>query len=169
MIDKEILRGEAAHYRTLAEQLQERFVDIDDDTLHDTLQGMSNLPDMIEEIVRSCLDDEAMIGAMKIRLEALSGRQARFKSRVERKRELVSWAMGQAAMGRLDVADFSVFLRQGLQKLAIDDEAQLPDIYLVPQPPKVNRNLLLDALKSGSVIAGASLVLGEPHIMVRTS
>ncbi len=168
-MDKDFLRSEAAHYRLLADQIKERFGEIDDETLQDTLQGMSDLPDMIEEIVRSGLEDEAFIVGLKTRMEAMSARLSRFKTRVERKRELATWAMGAAGIPRLDEADFTVFLRQGLQKLAVEDGAKLPEIYLVPQPAKVNRAHLFDALKAGTVVDGASLVFGDPHIAVRTT
>ena len=54
MMDKEVLRNEGtAHHRLLADQLKESFGELDDETLKDTLQGISDLPDIIEEIVRS--------------------------------------------------------------------------------------------------------------------
>jgi len=169
MMDKEILRSEAAHYRLLADQLVACFGEIDDETLRDTLHGLSELPDMIEEIVRSGLEDEAAIVGLKSRLEAMGARLARFKTRVERKRELVAWVMGAAAIPRLDRPDFTVFWRQGGQKLEVKDETKLPQDYLVAQPPKINRSLLLEVLKTGAVVDGAGLVVGEAHIAVRTT
>jgi hypothetical protein len=169
MMDKEIMRGEAARYRLLADQLQERFADIDDETLCDTLQGLSDFPDKIAQIVRSGLDDEAVIAGLKMRLDAMNERMARFRTRVERKRALACWAMGAARLPRLDQADFTVFLRQGGQKLQVEDETKLPKDYLVPQPPKINRALLTEVLKAGTSVEGANLVMGEPHIAVRTT
>ena len=168
MMDKEILRGEAAHYRALADQLLENFGEVDDETLKDTLQGLSNLPDMIEEIVRSSLDDDAFIVGLKTRLDDMAARLSRFKARLERKRELATWAMGSAGIPRIDVADFSVSLRQGQVKLVVNDEKILPAAYLIAQPPKVDRGLLLNALKQGAVVEGAVLATGDPHIAVRT-
>jgi len=168
-MDKEILRSEAAHYRLLAEQLKAGFADIDDETLRDTLQGLSDLPEMIEEIVRSGLEDNALIAGLKSRLDDMTARMGRLKARLERKREIAAWAMGAAGLPRIDVPDFTVFLREGSLKLSIEDERKLPETYLVPQPPKVNRTLLVTALKQGEVVEGAMLVAGAPHIAVRTT
>ena len=44
MLDKEILRDEAAHYRSLAAQLLESFGEIDDETLKDTLKASAIFP-----------------------------------------------------------------------------------------------------------------------------
>jgi hypothetical protein len=168
MMDKEVLRSEATHYRLLADQLRQDFTSLDDETLTDTLEGVSDLPDMIAEIVRSSLEDDALIVGLKTRLDDMNARLSRLKARLERKRELAAWAMGSAGIPRLDVADFSAFLRQGSVKLLVSDEKNLPPAYLIPQPPKVDRGSLLNALKRGEVVEGAMLSTGEPHIAVRT-
>ena len=51
------LTTEISTYQVLAEQLKARFTEIDEDTLADTLEGVSQLPDLIAEIVRSGLED----------------------------------------------------------------------------------------------------------------
>ncbi len=167
-MDKEVLRGEAAQYRLLADQLKQDFGELDDDTLKDTLEGLSDLPDMIEEIVRSSLEDDTLIIGLKTRLDDMNARLSRLRTRLERKRELATWAMGSAGIPRLDVSDFSAFLRQGSVKVVISDEQKIPPAYLIPQPSKVDRGSLLTALKRGDVIEGATLATGEPHIAVRT-
>ena len=52
MPSKEILRLEAGRFRLLTDQLKCDFSDIDDETLLDTLEGLSDLPQMLEAIVR---------------------------------------------------------------------------------------------------------------------
>jgi hypothetical protein len=168
MLDKEILRGEAAHYRELAAQLIENFGQIDDETMKDTLEGLSDLPQMIEKIIRSSLEDEILITGLKARLAEMDVRLERFKHLHRRKRELATWAMGVSGLDRLKTPDFSVSLRQGVAHLEISDEAQIPQIYLIAQPPKIDRGALALALKQGEAVAGASMVMGEPHIQVRT-
>jgi len=168
MMDKERLRGEAAHYRLLADQLKNDFGELDDETLTDTLQGLSDLPEMIEEIVRSGLDDETLMAALKVRLDEMKSRFARLKSRFERKRELASWAMGSGGIAKLQAADFSVSLCAGAQRLEVTEESKIPEIYFVPQPAKLDRTGLLNAVKRGEAIEGASLVTGQPYIAVNT-
>lgn len=162
------IRMEMAQYQLLAEQLRQAYGEIDDETLADTLEGLSDLPQMIEEVVRSSLEDEALIVGLKSRIEAMNARLSRFKDRHEKKRKLACWALGAAGLPKLNVPDFSVSLSQGQQKLEVLDEKLLPESYLVPQQPKIDRTAITSALKRGDVVAGAHLILGEPYITVRT-
>jgi hypothetical protein len=95
-------------------------------------------------------------------------RLTRFKERFAKKRELACWAMASAGINKLEVVDFSVSLCEGVQRVEVPDAATLPDSFLVPSPPKIDRIKLLAALKAGAVIEGASLVKGEAYVMVRT-
>ncbi len=168
MHSKDILRSETAHYHALAAQLKTSYADIDDETLADTLEGLSDLPQMIEEIVRSSLDDDALVTGLKARIGDMNARLDRIQERMKRKRELACWAMGTAGIHNLAVEDFSVALRHGLPRLEVTDPAKLPENYLVPQPPRVDKLALMADLKRGEVVVGANLLDGLPHIAVRT-
>jgi hypothetical protein len=76
--------------------------------------------------------------------------------------------MGSGGIGKLKAADFSVSLAQGGQRLEVTDEAFIPQIYFIPQAPKLDRASLTDALKRGEKIEGSHLVQSGPHIVVRT-
>ncbi len=108
-----------------------------------------------------------MVEALKGRLEDLELRLARFKDRYEKKRALARWAMQEAGLDKVMAEDFSVGLRKGLEKLDVRDEAEIPAAYFVPQPAKLDRKAVLDALKMGNAVVGASLIMGEPSIQVR--
>jgi Siphovirus Gp157 len=167
MSSAEIIRSEISHYLILADQLKALYQDIDDETLHDTLEGISELPDLIKGLIRSSLDDEALIGALKERVEDMQARLSRFKDRFERKRELASWAMTSAEIAKIQTEDFTLSLRQGPPRLEVSDQDKVPPEYLVPQPPKVDRSGLINALKRGDVIPGTVLVEGQMHVTVR--
>ena len=132
MNSPELLRTEVSTYLILAEQLKARFGELDDDTLTDTLEGISQLPELITQIVRSGLEDEVLVNALKQRLEEMQARLARLKERHDKKRAMAAWAMSQAEIPRLQVADFSLSLRPGCQRLEICDEALVPAQFFVP-------------------------------------
>jgi hypothetical protein len=167
MLFSPILRSEVTHYQILSDQLKAQYGDIDDETLRDTLEGISDLPDLIKEVVRSSLDDEGLVAALKSRLEQLQIRLDRFKARAEKKRDLACWAMGNAGIAKLQAEDFSVSLRHGAQRLEVVDEKMVPEEFLVPLPPRLDRASLLSKLKAGTTVPGAMLVYGLPHISVR--
>src|SRR5580704_18778168 len=93
-----VLRTELSNHLILAEQLKASYGEIDDETLADTLEGISGLPEAIEAVVRSSLDDGALIEGLKGRLAELELRLERFKDRYEKKRALARWAMLQAGL-----------------------------------------------------------------------
>lgn len=168
MMSKDAMRWPVAEYNALAEQLRKAYGEIDAETLADTLEGISALPEMIEEIIRSSLEDAALAAGLKLRLDDMHARLTRFQDRHARKRELALWAMVQVKLSRLEVEEFSVSVAQGGPKLDVGDESKLPGSFLIPQPPKVDRVALLQALKRGEAIEGATLLPGTPHIAVRT-
>jgi hypothetical protein len=167
MPSPEILRSEITHYLILADQLKALYQDIDDETLLDTLEGVSDLPELIQGLIRSSLEDEVLISALKQRVEDMQARLSRLKDRFDRKRELASWAMSNAEITKVQTADFTLSLRQGPPRLDVVDQEKVPAEYLVPQPPRLDRSGLIGALKRGDVIPGAVLIDGQMHVAVR--
>jgi len=161
------LHSEVSNYQILSAQLKAQYADIDDETLTDTLEGISRLPDTIEAVVRSSLDDAALIEALKGRMQELELRLERFKDRCEKKRALARWAMVEARLEKIMAADFSVGLRKAIEKVEVIDEGSIPLAYFVPQVPKLDRRAVTEALRRGDIVTGAELVLGEPSIQVR--
>lgn len=168
MTSAETLHTEVTHYLILADQLKAQFGAIDDETLRDTLEGLSQLPDLIQEVVRSSLYDQVLITGLKARLDEMQERLERLKTRCDKKRALACSTMVSAGLERMQAPDFSLSIRHGPPRLEVVDEAQIPDHFLVPQAPRLDRAGLLNALKRGEAIEGAVLLNGEPHIAVRT-
>jgi hypothetical protein len=167
MVPTEILRSEVSHYLILADQLKALYQDIDDEALLDTLEGISDLPELIKALVRSSLDDDVLIGALKQRLEDMQARLSRLKDRFERKRELACWAMTNAEIGKIEAEDFTLSLRQGPPRLEVTDQEKVPEEFLISQPPRLDRSGLINLLKRGDVIPGTLLINGDMHIAVR--
>ncbi len=159
---------ELTYHRYLRERLEAAFPEADEETLIDTLEGMSNLPEMLAEVLRSCLEDQSLAGALKARIGDMQERLVRFEERARKKRELVTSVMEEAGVRKLTEPDFTVSLRPSRPPLMIIDEEAIPGDYWKPQPAKLDRMGLISALSNGRDIAGA--VLGNPPmtISVRT-
>jgi hypothetical protein len=54
------MRNEVVRYQLLREQLLIRFSDADEETIRDTLEGITDLHEMIAAVIRSALVDEAL-------------------------------------------------------------------------------------------------------------
>jgi hypothetical protein len=162
------LHVEIQGYQNLKDQLINQWPDLDDETLADTLEGITSLHEMIAEIVRSALDDQALASGLKTRIDAMKERLERLQARAAKKRELALTAMLEADIGKLTQPDFTVSTRSGSPALKVQDEARIPEQFWIPQAPKLDRQGLLHALKAGRPIEGAVLSNPEPSLTVRT-
>jgi hypothetical protein len=157
-----------ANHQSLDEWLRSEYPDVDDDTLRDTLEGMSTLPEAIAAILRSHLDDVALAVALRGRLSDMQDRLARIEGRAEKKRTLVASVMEQASLRKITQPDFTASLRPTPPPLVVISESEIPAAYWKPQPPKLDRKGLIADLSSGVHVSGATLGNGHSTISVRT-
>jgi hypothetical protein len=102
-----------------------------------------------------------LFDALKQRMEEMQARLTRLRERHDKKRAMAAWAMSHAQIPRIQAADFSLSLRPCSQRLEIQDEALVPPLFFVPQPPRLDRAGLSSVLKRGETVAGAVLVQGD--------
>ena len=89
---------ELSRYQLLKERLTAAYADIDEETLSDTLEGITNLHEMIAAVIRSALVDEALEAGLRTRLEEMRQRLARFEERGAKKRQLALEAMCEVGL-----------------------------------------------------------------------
>lgn len=159
---------ERTRFVELRRRILEIHPDLDDQTLADTLEGATNLKEAIVAVIRSAIDDEALVSALKERLDASRQRLARLEARALGKRQSALLAMDQSEMQKLIEPDFTASIRQAPPRVEILDEAQLPFAFLIPQPPKVDKRAVLVALTNGMPVAGAMLAASKLSLTVRT-
>jgi hypothetical protein len=156
-------------YKHVRAQIETEYPDLDDQTLQDTLEGLTDLDEVLRELIRSALDDEALVAGLSTRIADMKTRLDRLKSRAFKKRDMVARAMKDANFKRLAAPDFTASLRQRPAPLLITSEPEIPEAYWLPQPPKLDRAGLMADLKAGRTIDGVTL--GEPDhsITIRTN
>lgn len=162
------LSVELHRFNILRERLALAFPDLDEETARDTLEGMSNLHELIAAIMRSALLDEAFLAGLKSRMVDLRARLVRLEDRSAKKRQLVLEAMSDAGLAKLEQADFTVSVRAGPPALLVVSEADIPAPYWRPQPPKLDRQAVLNDLKIGEEIPGVELANRASVLSVRT-
>lgn len=161
------LMHELANHEYLRTQLVEQFPDADEQTLCDTLEGLTNLYEMLATVVRSQQEDRVLSDALRARIEEMQERFRRFNHKVEKKRDLVATVMERARIDKVVAPDFTVSLRQVPRSAVILDEGVIPAEFWKPQPPKLDRKSLLEHLKDGEHVTGACLDNGGRTISVR--
>ena len=167
-MDKLTLSIEASKFLWLKQRLTADFPNTDEETLADTLEGITELHEMIAAVIRSALEDEALQAGLRTRLEEMRRRQERLEERSAKKRQLALEAMCEVGLKKLEQPDFTASARSGIPSLIVVSEASVPEAYWVPRPPKLDRQALLADLKRGTEIPGAQLSNPKPCLAVRT-
>lgn len=157
-----------ATHRSAREHLLADCPTIDDQTLSDTLEGITDLREILAELVRSALEDEALLVGLSARMKELKARQRRLATRAEAKRVLALRAMVEADLKSLTEPDFTASVRRSAPSLEVVAEEQIPSAFWKPQPPKLDRHALLEALKDGAEIEGAAIEQSQVQLNVRT-
>ena len=103
-----------------------------------------------------------------IDLQEMKERLTRLEARSSKKRELAIDAMQEAGLRKLEQPDFTASVRSSPPSLLVIAEDQIPEVYWVPQPPKLDRQAILNGLKRGEDIGGAQLSNCKPVLSVRT-
>ena len=162
------LRHELSEYQYLRERVIAEFPDTDEVALRDTLEGLSSLGDVLAAVVRSYLDDLTLAAAVAMRIDEMEERLSRIEHRADKKRKLVTTVMKNADIKKLAEPDFTASLRTVPPPLVVTDQKQIPIDFWRPQVPKLDREGLSAALKSGAVVPGAMLGNAQMTLSVRT-
>jgi Siphovirus Gp157 len=158
----------AITYRTIRDRIRAEDPTIDERTLADTVEGLTDLNEIIIAIVRSALTDEALAGGLKCRIAEMQDRLSRLQDRASKRRQIAKDVMVDLDLKKIAAPDFSVSLRSGLPALQVLNEAAVPSIYWQPGEPKLKRQALLNELKEGANIEGVALADPESVLSVRT-
>jgi hypothetical protein len=164
-----LLKNELQLYNRLHERLLEQLPDIDDETIRDTLEGITDLHEMIAAVIRSALVDEALHAGLRFRLDDMKERLSRLELRANKKRELALEAMTEVGLTKLEQPDLTASARTGSPALVVIAEDRIPEAYWLPQPPKLDRQAVLAELKRGIEIPGAQMSNLKPVLSVRTN
>ncbi len=165
---KHAISRELAHHQYLRERLVADFPDADEECLRDTLEGLTNLTDMLAEVLRSALEDQAFVAALRSRIGDMQARLTRIEERARKKRDLVCSVMERADVRKLMEPDLTVSLRPSRAPLVVIDEEAIPEGYWKTQAPKLDRQGLIATLSAGRDVPGALLGNAPMTISVRT-
>ena len=161
------LQFAAIHYQALRERIKAREPDIDEQTLADTVEGLTELPDIIEAIIRSALVDEALSKGLRCRIAEMQDRLSRLQDRASKRRQIAKDVMVDLDLKKISAPDFTASVRPGLPALLILNEEDVPPTYWQPSEPHLNRQELARDLKQGVEITGATLSEPDPVLSVR--
>ena len=158
----------ATTYRAVRERIRALEPGLDEQTLADTVEGLTDVHEILAAIVRAALADEALAVGLKGRIAEMEERLGRLEERALKRRQIVKDIMVELDLKKLKAPDFTAFIRPGMPALMVIDEAAVPSIYWEPREPRLDRQGLLAELKQGAEITGVTLSNPEPVLSVRT-
>jgi hypothetical protein len=158
----------AITYRVVRDRIRTEDAQIDQQTLADTVEGLTDLHEVLTAIIRAALTDQALAIGLEGRIGEMQARRDRLQDRATKRRQIAKDVMIELDLKKLAAPDFTASIRPGTPALMVIDEAAVPSIYWEPREPRLNRQELTNDLKQGAEIAGVALSNPEPVLSVRT-
>jgi hypothetical protein len=133
------LEFSAIHYRTIRDRIRAQDPQIDEQTLADTVEGLTDLHEIVQAVIRAALSDEALVLGLKCRISDMQGRLDRLRDRASKRRQIARDVMVELDLKKLNAPDFTASIREGVPSLMVINEDAVPSIYWQPSEPRLKR------------------------------
>ena len=130
--------------------------------IEDTLEGIEY---EIEEKAEACamvirsLEEDA--NGLDHEIKRLTDRKRTINNNIRSIKTNLEKAMTETGKRKFKTKLFNFRIQNNPPSTKIEDESKIPEIYLIPQQPKIDKRSILKDLKAGQEVEGASLVLTE--------
>ena len=133
--------------------------DIDEQAFMDTLEGIDGaLEDKAEgyaKVIRTLEGDAAACDAESKRLR---NKKQTIENNIKRMKAALQYAMEVTGKTKFKTPLFSFNIQKNGYSVSILDESKIPDKYLIPQEPQVDKRAIVADLKGGEQYSWAELV-----------
>lgn len=160
--DAQIVRNQIEALKALYPEIAE-----DADLLADTIEGQTDFEAIISRVLEFVREAETMASAVKTRKEEIAERQKRFERQKDAGRKIIQQLMEAAHQTKITLPEATISITAARAKAEITDVSALPQGFFKTERAPLSKEILA-SLQAGETIPGASLVIGEPGLMVRT-
>jgi hypothetical protein len=122
-------------FKAIRERILAANASVDEETLADTLEGLTDIHEVLAAVVRSALLDEAMVDGLKGHMQRLQARLDRLAERASERRRVARDAMAEADIKKVVAPDFTLSLRPVPPALVVIDEARSLNLTGYPGIP----------------------------------
>lgn len=158
--------NELAGYQKLRAQLEQGY-DVDPGTLLDTLEGETELHEALLVVSEEIQENTGLLAGLKHSIESLRARESRLKNTNESLRNVILSAMDRAGLDTVKGPLATITRRKTPAQAIIDAESDIPSHFFAPQPPKLDKKAVRNALEDGETVPGAHLSNGGISLTIR--
>jgi hypothetical protein len=148
--------------------LKSEFPSLQDDPelLADTLEGETNLHEIIDRLVMQVRENDTLAEALTARAAMIGDRRTRATTRMNFCRALIYKLMIAAGADKIKTTEGNVSVVNSPEKVIITDESAIPEGFMrIKKEP--DKTAIKKALSSGKNVSGASLSNGGTTLMIR--
>ena len=130
--------------------------EIDEQTFADTLDAMG-AGEKVESYCKVIKQLQSDVDMFKTEIDRLQARKKTAENGVDRMKNALLAFLQLSGQDKVKAGSFAVSTAT-TQAVQITNESDIPCVYLVEQPPKIDKAGIKTALKNGETVAGAELV-----------
>jgi hypothetical protein len=143
-------------------------LEVDDQLKLSTLEGETELNEIVSALLAENEDDEGMIASIKDQIDQRRERKARFEARIEARKNAIASLMDCAQLTKLPLPEATVSLRTLQPRPRVTDVDQLPPAFTIEEVVrKPDTDAIEEALKHGASIPGVVMTNGGASLSVR--
>ncbi|WP_238603036.1 siphovirus Gp157 family protein, partial [Fimbriiglobus ruber] len=136
--------------------------------MSDGLTGAEDFRPLCLELAEEAVEREALAEAIEVRIKDLQVRKQRYLAGAEMLRTLILQCMDTRGEKAISSPELTLGITTRSPDVVVTDEAAVPSRFFTPQPPKLDKKALKDAvLTDGEVIDGVSLGNGKISLTIR--
>lgn len=138
----------------------------DEELFRDTLEGNTRFNEIMDRLLQETRDNEALAEAASQRIGKIRERQTRLTHRAQFYRGLMLRLLSLTGIKSIALAEAKISVVNSPEKVIVTDESAIPDAFMkITKEP--NKTAIKNALKSGTIIPGATLSNGGTTIQLR--
>lgn len=151
----------------LTEQFQELLSmaldpDVDEQALADTMEGIEcEIEEKADGYAKVMKELKAIADARKAEAKRLLDGAKSVEANIDRMKSALETAMRATGKMKFKTALFSFGIQKNVPSVSILDESKIPEQFLIPQSPKIDKRAIMAALKDGEHYEWAEVVQTE--------
>ena len=139
----------------------------DEDLKIDTLEGLTDIKEILALVVQRALEARSMVAAIQVRAKMLDERKSRFQRQDAFWTEVLFDILQTAETNKVELPEATISIAKGRQGVVIHDPDQIPERFLrIKKEP--NKTAILEALKAGEPVLGCSPSNPKPTLRIKT-